>query len=477
MIYEATLPNETNIAVSQDGLHIATKARNLLLNEKKLPMGTHSVSIEHLRKLLTSVHKSVHWLSYMDVYPTDRMNYTSFEKLVQDRAINALKENVPDSDATVQYLETFRDIVNSFTKYDLKPLDRIKLLWRGVFFLRFWRRYIDSSRTYTLSENFLTSNIYMCVEINAKCLIRMMKLFRDRNTPEMFLPTLFDSQTCERIFRLFRSMSTTQYTKINFSLLELIHTIGRIEVLNDIAYSKLNIDGVEFPNKRNKKTTIYKLPTDEKIEETIKHAKEEAFKSAIQFGICDPDEIDTISCFEFKSKLRIDNNDGKEEEEVMVENEYSFNEDADHMNDHVYNDHYDIIHSEENTTPDILEAQNKSEEMNIFDHDQDHDPQNEEPSEELDGEHEVHDGYFDELDAEIQAEISDFQLCSTVEDINEKSPLMYITDVSGNKKCMRKSTFIWMITETTEKSSNDRTRRFVLGSEKDSKHRKRPRPI
>lgn len=229
MVYESSILNGSGIMVTQDIVHLCTKARNRLLKTNiNLPMGKSKVSIDHLRHLVNNVSKTVHALSPSDVFPTDRMNYGSFEKIVHDRAINALRDRVPNSIATVQYLLTFRDIANSFLSFDLEPLQRIFLIYRGLYFLRFWRQYIKNSVHYTVAENFITYNTYTCVEINANTLVRLIKSFRDRNMPQMFLPSIFDSQTCERTFRIFRSMGTTQYTKINFCILELIHKIGRV---------------------------------------------------------------------------------------------------------------------------------------------------------------------------------------------------------------------------------------------------------
>lgn len=262
MIYQASLMN--GIPNIQDVIHLLNKGRNRLLKpDILLPMGTKKVSINDLRFLLRNVHKSVHVLSYCDVFPIDRMNYGSFEKILQNRVISALQERVPNSEATVQYLLAFRDIGDSFFKYDIHPLERIHLIMRSTFFFRIWRKFIQSSRSYNFKDNFITYNAYMCTELNAKGLIDLVRKFRDRGTPELFLPSLFDSQACERFFRLFRSMGSTQFTKINFSLLELIYMIGRVDVQTDISYCKLNIEGIKLPHKRKLKTAIHQLPTDE----------------------------------------------------------------------------------------------------------------------------------------------------------------------------------------------------------------------
>lgn len=417
MVYQNSLLNGDGIKVTQDIIHICSKGRNRLLKFGiKLPMGMHEVSVGHLKTLVKNVQKSVHGLTFSDVFPIDRMNYGSFEKIVQDRVISALRDRIPGSDATVQYLLTFRDIANSFLLFDLKPLDRLFLIWRGLFFLRIWRAFIRNSRSYTLGENFITHNTYTCVEINAKNLLHLIKEFRDCNAPEMFLPALFDSQTCERTFRIFRSMGTTQFTKINFGLLELIHMIGRVEVANDIAYCKLNIDGIELPHKRKGKTTIYPLPTDGEIHETITKAKEEAIQKAEFFGMTfnDTNQIDE---YKFISKLTL-NETMNGADNVASEEGYSDDEVDEHSTDYSL-EYHEACH-EDNEKLDEFESWNIN------------------PSGDL--------------------------------DVN--SPLTMIEDENGVQKTVLKSTLVWVLTEPGLKMSNDRSKRFKISSKSNALKRK-----
>lgn len=305
MVHEASLLD--GIVATQDIVHICTKSRNRLLKpDIKLSMGNKKVSIEHLRQLLKVEQKSVHKLIYSDVFPIDRMNFKSFEKIVDDCVIDSLRKNVPSSEATVHYLLTFRDISDSFSKLDLKPLQRIFLLHRSLYFLRIWRLYIKNSPYYNLDDNFISLNLYKCVELNAKALVRMVKICRDNKIEKEFLPCLFDSQTCERFFRLLRSMGTTNFTRVNFDLLDLIYMINRIEIQNDITYSRLNLPGIEIPNKRESKTTFYKLPTDTEISDIISKAKKESFKKAEQFGMTSGITMndEEIEKYEFKSTIK-----------------------------------------------------------------------------------------------------------------------------------------------------------------------------
>lgn len=304
-------------------------------------MGTTKVSVNHLKLLVKNVQKSVHGLSQNDVSPSDRMNFQSFKKIVDKRVIQAL-QLIPNSEATVQYLIICKDLTSSYLEIDLTPSERLFRMWRSVFFLRIWRKFILSSKSYTLGNDFITTNAYTCAEINARSLIKLIKKFRDSDTPEQFLPILFDSQSCEEIFRHFRSMGTTQYTKINFSLYELLHMISRVEAQNEISYFKLKNTGVLFPHVRVGKTTIYPLPSDSEINDIIVRAKQDAVIQANKFGMMDTENIDN---FEIVSNLVIDDN----------EEDFEFDENID----------YEIMAHENNECIERQEKENVSEGDNI----------------------------------------------------------------------------------------------------------------
>lgn len=185
-------------------------------------------------------------------------------------------------------------------------------MFRAVYFLRIWRHFIKDSRCYNLSKNFISQNAYLCIETNAKGLIELIKRFRNENTPHLFLPPIFDSQTCEKTFRLLRSMGSVNFTRINFTLYDLLHMFRRTEVQNEIAYFKLAEDEVHFPlsHKRSIKTDIHDFSTDAKIIETLIKAKEVAVEEALAFGM----HSENIDEFEFKSNLQSKLDDDSDED-------------------------------------------------------------------------------------------------------------------------------------------------------------------
>ena len=77
---------------------------------------------------------------------------------------------------------------------------------------------------YKVTDNFLTSNCYMCIELNAHNLIKLVKNFQELPDyqPEMFVLADCSSQNCEKLFRSARSLSSTFSTVINFSTKDFI---------------------------------------------------------------------------------------------------------------------------------------------------------------------------------------------------------------------------------------------------------------
>lgn len=372
-----------NFIVTQDPIHLGNKLRNRTLKLNiRLPMGSFDVSIIHLQQLVKDVQKSVHGLSQIDVCPIDRMNFDSFEKIIDDRVLEALQVHIKNSDATIQYLKIARDVTSSFLLHDLTPNERIFRMWHGVYFMRIWRQFILSSKRYTMKENFITSNAYVSSELNARNLIYLIKKFRDAKKEGFFLPAIFDSQCCEKMFRIFRSMGSPEYTKINFSIHELMFMVGRVEVLNDIAYIKLADENITFPNKRTGKTTIYPLPTDDEIDTTVADAKREAIKNAAKLAMNTVNNID----------------------------EYVF---------HYNQDIFDQLEDDEERQPEDIDG---NEIMQTLTDD-------------------------DSLDA---------QLC------DENSPYLIVRDENGIKRKIRKSTYVWMLSEPSERISNDRLRRVQV---------------
>lgn len=248
----------------QDTIHIGTKLRNcLLVASICLALGSKLISLSHLKLLINNVPKEEHGIVMKDICVDDRQNFGSLEKVMRQRTLDSLSKHVPGCNGTVMFLKICAEVTSSLIEEDLSPEDRIYRIWHGTFFLRAWRKWMKKT-SYKLTDNFISRNAYVCIEINATNLLALTRKFREQNIEKYFMPSLFNSQPCEEIFRQFRSMGTINFTKINFTLLELFHLVGRVELQNDIVYIKLADKDITFPRNKinNAQLNKYKLPSD-----------------------------------------------------------------------------------------------------------------------------------------------------------------------------------------------------------------------
>lgn len=387
---ELTPDRHSALLCLQDTVHMGTKLRNRLLAICiALILGNRLISLSHLKLLINNVDKAIHGLVMKDICPDDRQNFKSLQKMMQQRVYDSLSDNVVGSEGTVMYLKLCEMVTSSLIDDALKPEERIYKLTYAAYFCRAWRKWLQNSNL-SVDENFISRNAYVCIELNAINLILLTKRFRDQNIEEFFLPTLFNSQPNEEIFRQFRSLTTINYTKINFTLLELFHLVGRVELQNDIIYFKLAKTDIKFPrNKLNRaQLNRYKLPSDMQISETAHEAKMAALQDVSKFGM-----------------------------EIQITE----------------------IESCELLKPNILQTSQHillEEPENIVDSDEEN---------------------FGSQDSEVRT--------SNVE----------ITLANGTKKTIRKSTYLWTLTDSMNHLSNDRLKR-VQGVKKVEKSTKSTKP-
>lgn len=214
--------------MTQDTTHIITKTRNRLLTYSRIyPIGTKIISSTHLKYLIDHVSKDKHLLVRSDIDCKDRQNFLSAEKLCAKKVIKCLTEHVPGSEGTVLYLKAMNSVLSAYLNEDIESSERIFLMWYAVFFFRGWRSWLVKSKKtkktktgrpksfYNLKDNFINSNCYTCIELNAHTLVKKVLLDDDTDDTDSdcnsenilrnvsFIPNLYGSQTCESTFRYF----------------------------------------------------------------------------------------------------------------------------------------------------------------------------------------------------------------------------------------------------------------------------------
>ncbi|KAJ1518841.1 hypothetical protein ONE63_011545 [Megalurothrips usitatus] len=220
----------------QDTPHLLNRFKTRMMKPSiVLPMGVHVVSLSHLKIVIRQESKAEHGLTEHDLCTKDKMNFTATTKICSERTSNVMKENVPSCDATLPYLDIMRKVHKAFLDVSLLPLERVYNMWYSLFFIRVWRNWVRSSNQCNISDNFITQNMYIGLEINAHGLLKVLRHLRETSHDSLFLVLLLNSQFCERFFGKTRSMTTTESTKVNYTMLDLLHRVKRVEFLLEIS--------------------------------------------------------------------------------------------------------------------------------------------------------------------------------------------------------------------------------------------------
>ena len=291
--------NPTSVAYIQDIVHIAVKLKSRLMNPSiVLPMGKYLAGSHHLLLIQKTFGKDQHGMRERDLNHKDKQNFDAVLHITS-KSVENLLTKIPDATGTSAYLEVIRCVVDSFLDKKEDVLCKIRKAWYSVFFLRYWRKWVILSPGYKIRDNFVTNNAYMCVEMNAHSLITFIMTVRDALPCETncFMPWLMGSQSCEKIFRAARSMSSTFSTCINFGMLGLMRRLHRLHIQLCLEAESENT-GIHYPRAERHKckdgTSNFNLSCanastlqNHMILDAVNMGKEEAKKMISCLGMSD----------------------------------------------------------------------------------------------------------------------------------------------------------------------------------------------
>lgn len=256
-------------------------------------LGNYVASPSHLAIVLNTMPKIEHRLKQTDINAADKMNFDAVLAVTNER-LEPMLEKVPGSEGTRSFLKLMRCILHSFAEADLTPSKRIYLIWYAVFFLRVWKTWLLHDARY-LAENFITSNAYTCVELNAHALVNAVVKCRNSQRPEDFCVWQYSSQPCESFFRKARSQSSTYCTVVNFSMLDFLHRAKRIQAQDDIAVNLQEKYAFARQKPDGQHLAIH-LPSDEVIYGIICTARVDALNEIERLGMSIVDRTNIPIC-------------------------------------------------------------------------------------------------------------------------------------------------------------------------------------
>lgn len=417
---------------TQDTVHIGAKLKSRLLKPSIImPLGNFVIAAGHLQILIDLVSKDKHLLTQSDLSSKDKMNFGSVIKICDPKIWTLLEKHVPGSEGTRAYLKMMFYVLHSYLSTALTIRDRIYYIWYSVFFLRLWRAWLKSIPEYSLTNNCITSNAYLCIEFNAHGLLNAIFRSIETNSLEHFLPWQYGSQQCESFFRNLRSTSTTCSTVVNCSLLDTIHRIQRIQLQADISVTDFNSEGenLVFPRTRHLNSSYdvqdksisaptgvldinYMSPSYSSIKDILHRAKQDAFDMICTLGM----QVDLQRANDIQIRNLNDDKTSDDDE---------FNKEDD---------------EEENSNYTAMPTTNSAQQT---------------AAEQFDTEVLQDLTVLSNITGKL--ELQDYSEAKI--DLNRNSPFTVVKDSHGKEHVVRKSSICWLLSTNVSKLSSDRLQR------------------
>jgi hypothetical protein len=244
--------------------------------------GDFYASGQHLQELIDTLSKDQHLLTNTDIDGSDAMNYDSVQKISSPVVVQCLTK-IAASEGTRLYLDILRNAIDSFNEKLISLEERIDKIWFAVFCLRGWRRWLTEQEGFTM-QHFITLNAYVCIELNAHNLLNLIVKLRSSGKGNLCNILHCQSQTCEQFFRVLRSMTSTLCTIVNFSILDVLNRIRRIDIEMDLT-SKLGDTLTMYGRKNIQESHSIVLPSNDEILKTVECAYERAKEALRNVGI------------------------------------------------------------------------------------------------------------------------------------------------------------------------------------------------
>ncbi|EIW65082.1 uncharacterized protein TRAVEDRAFT_86465, partial [Trametes versicolor FP-101664 SS1] len=218
-----------------------------------------------------------------DIVGVDKQDDRAAARLFSSAVIDYVSRILPDELGLTIYLFIIGEIVDAQQNRALNHSERVKMLWRGRFFLDGWRQYILDHPLYALHTHFLSRELYDILSIFINAMLLLIVTHRDYFPDVPLLHWLNSTETCEHFFGCARKIQK------DFNFVEWLLMIPKISILmagelrNKLKGSQEKAAAVRFgyhhsyfDSRGVDLANLALFPSDDEIEKLIQVAHTEA---------------------------------------------------------------------------------------------------------------------------------------------------------------------------------------------------------
>lgn len=232
-------------------------------------------------------------LMLRDVERLDRQDDRAAARLLSSAVLRHLSTHHPEWVGLGIYLFVMGGLFAAWQNRTLPHRDRLKLVLRARYFLRFWRDHIVRHPHHSTTVNFISRESFDILMILCDSFLKLVRLHRDLYPSYPFLPWLYSTEFNEHYYGVAR------YLKKDFTFLDFIQLIPKMTALllgafatqTHQASSNSSAAGYEHTHFKGGKIDVQNLrswPQDLDVDDAAEAAAAEAIQLLRVCGVYNP---------------------------------------------------------------------------------------------------------------------------------------------------------------------------------------------
>lgn len=217
------LENGKPCIMSTDGKHAKKNGRgSATAGTRALCMGRYLAHYGLLEQIAEGENSP---LMRSDIIGVDKQDDRAAARLFSSAVIDYISRILPDELGLAVYLFIIGEIIDAQQNRALTHAERVKMLWRGRFFLDGWRQYIIDHPLYALHTHFISRELYDILSIFINAMLLLILAHRDYFPDVPLLHWLNSTETCEHFFGCARKIQK------DFTFVEWLLMIPKVSAL------------------------------------------------------------------------------------------------------------------------------------------------------------------------------------------------------------------------------------------------------
>ncbi|KAG5636706.1 hypothetical protein H0H81_007102 [Sphagnurus paluster] len=273
------LENGKPRAMSTDGKNLKKNGRGSAISGACVrPAGRYIIHYGMFATLALSKNSP---LLKSDIIGIDKQDDRAAARLFSSAVVEHISRTQPDELGMIIYLFIIGEIIDAQQNRSITHDERIKMLWRGRFFLDGWRDYVLAHPHYSINTHFITRELYNIISIYIGAMLMLILTHRDFFPATPLLLWLHSTEVCEHFFGCACKIQS-DFTFVDWILMIPKLTLlmmGETQHKGTQAQPNVHRSGYNHSWYDSKGVDVKNLktfPTDEKIQELIDVAFSEA---------------------------------------------------------------------------------------------------------------------------------------------------------------------------------------------------------